>query len=314
VHQLKLTTIEQGDALRSDYRGAIRHSLFLRKLEPYLWVAPALCVLFVFTHLPILLEGALSLFAADGFTAPRFIGLNNYLEAFSNQDFWDAIGHNIVYAVATVAGKVVLSLILAVLLNQQLIGRNVFRTILFLPVVLSFVAIGVLWTLFLNYDYGVLNALLKAVGLKSLRQDWLGSADTALWAVILVDIWKWTGFHLVIYLAGLQSIPRDLYEAALLDGANAFQRFWRITVPLLRPFTAINVLLASLGAFSVFDLIYVMTQGGPFKATNVAMVEIYLQAFQFNRFGYAGAMSIVLLGLVAMMSIVILRITRAKTK
>ena len=314
VHQLKVTTIEQGDALRSGYRGANRYSLFLRKVEPYLWVAPALIVLFVFTHLPILLEGMLSLLAADGFSLPRFIGLNNYLEVFSNQDFWDAISHNVVYAVATVGGKVVLSLVLAVLLNQQLIGRNVFRTILFLPVVLSFVAIGVLWTLFLNYDYGVLNALLNAVGLKSLRQDWLGSADTALWAVVLVDIWKWTGFHLVIYLAGLQSIPKDLYEAALLDGANAFQRFWRITVPLLRPFTAINVLLASLGAFSVFDLIYVMTQGGPFKATNVAMVEIYLQAFQFNRFGYAGAMSIVLLALVAMMSIVILRITGAKTK
>ena len=290
-----------------------RPSLLLRRVEPYLWVAPALCVLFLFTHLPILLEAVLSLFAADGFSAPRFIGPNNYLEVLSNRDFWDAINHNVMYAIATVAGKVVGSLILAVLLNRQLFGRNVFRTILFLPVVLSFVAIGVLWTLFFNFDYGILNALLKAVGLKSLRQDWLGSADTALWAVIFVDIWKWTGFHLVIYLAGLQSIPRDLYEAALLDGANAFQRFWRITVPLLRPFTAINVLLASLGAFSVFDLIYVMTQGGPFKATNVAMVEIYLQAFQFNRFGYAGAMSIVLLALVAAMSVVILRITNAKT-
>ena len=109
------------------------------------------------------------------------------------------------------------------------------------------------------------------------------------------------------------SIPKDLYEAALLDGASAFQRFWRITVPLLQPFTAINVLLASLGAFSVFDLIYVMTQGGPFKATNVAMVEVYLQAFQFNRFGYAGAMSVVLLGLVATMSVLILRLTKART-
>jgi len=285
----------------------------LRRLEPYFWVAPACCVLFVFTHLPILLEGVLSLLAADGFSTPRFIGFNNYLEVFSNQDFWEAIGHNVIYTVATVAGKVVLSLLLAVVLNRQLRGRHIFRTILFLPVVLSFVAIGVLWTLFLNFDYGVLNAILHALGLNALRQDWLGSAETALAAVIFVDIWKWTGFHLVIYLAGLQSIPQDLYEAALLDGANVVQRFWRITVPLLRPFTAINVLVASLGGFSVFDLIYVMTQGGPFKATNVAMVEVYLQAFQFNRLGYAGAMSVVLLGLVATMSVLILRITKAKT-
>lgn len=285
----------------------------LRRLEPYFWVAPACCVLFVFTHLPILLEGVLSLFAADGFSTPRFIWFNNYQEVLSNHDFWEAIGHNVIYTVATVAGKVVLSLLLAVVLNRQLRGRHIFRTILFLPVVLSFVAIGLLWTLFLNFDYGVLNAILNALGLKSVRQDWLGSAETALGAVIFVDIWKWTGFHLVIYLAGLQSIPRDLYEAALLDGANAFQRFWRITVPLLQPFTAINVLLASLGGFSVFDLIYVMTQGGPFKATNVAMVEVYLQAFQFNRLGYAGAMSVVLLGLVATMSVLIIRITKAKT-
>ena len=300
-------------AIQLEYVGTKPLRGWLRKLEPYCWVAPACCVIFIFTHLPILLEGALSLLAADGFSPPRFIGLNNYLEVLSNQDFWEAIVHNIIYAVTTVTGKVALALLLAVLLNQKISGRNIFRTVLFLPVVLSFVAIGVIWTLFFNFDYGVLNAILNVLGLQSLRQDWLGSADTALGAVILVDIWKWTGFHLVIYLAGLQSIPKDLYEAALLDGASAFQRFWRITVPLLQPFTAINVLLASLGAFSVFDLIYVMTQGGPFKATNVAMVEVYLQAFQFNRFGYAGAMSVVLLSLVATMSILILRVTRART-
>jgi len=307
--------MEEGtaSAIEWDYVGSGPVKRLLRRLEPYFWVAPACGVLFVFTHLPILLESVLSLLAADGFSTPRFIGLSNYLEVLSNQDFWEAIGHNVIYTVATVAGKVALSLLLAVMLNRQLRGRHIFRTILFLPVVLSFVAIGVLWTLFLNFDYGVLNAILSVLGLKSLRQDWLGSAETALGAVIFVDIWKWTGFHLVIYLAGLQSIPQDLYEAALLDGANVFQRFWRITVPLLRPFTAINVLLASLGGFSVFDLIYVMTQGGPFKATNVAMVEIYLQAFQFNRLGYAGAMSVVLLGLVATMSVAILRITKAKT-
>ena len=286
---------------------------FLRKLEPFFWVAPAFCVLFVFTHLPILLESVLSLVAADGFSPPRFIGLNNYLEVLSNQDFWDALGHNVIYAITTVAGKVILSLLLAVLLNQGLPGRNIFRTVLFLPVVLSFVAIGVIWTLFFNFDYGILNAVLGAIGLQGLKHDWLGSADTALGAVIFVDIWKWSGFHLVIYLAGLQSIPKDLYEAARIDGANAWQRFRRITIPLLQPFTAINVLLASLGAFSVFDLIYVMTQGGPFKATNVAMVEVYLQAFQFNRLGYAGAMSVVLLALVATMSILVLRLTKAKT-
>lgn len=312
---MKHSTLEQQPAAEVEWDGARGRTVarFLRKVEPLFWVAPAFCVLFVFTHLPILLESVLSLVAADGFSPPRFIGLNNYIEVLSNPDFWEALGHNVIYAIATVVGKVGLSLLLAVLLNQRLFGRNIFRTVLFLPVVLSFVAIGVIWTLFFNFDYGILNAVLVAIGLQGLKHDWLGSADTALGAVIFVDIWKWSGFHLVIYLAGLQSIPKDLYEAARIDGANAWQRFRRITIPLLQPFTAINVLLASLGAFSVFDLIYVMTQGGPFKATNVAMVEVYLQAFQFNRLGYAGAMSIVLLALVATMSIVILRITKAKT-
>jgi ABC-type sugar transport system permease subunit len=312
---LKPSTLEQHPAtkLQWDNAGVSPVTRFLRKIEPYFWVAPAFCVLFVFTHLPILLESLLGLVAADGFSPPRFIGLQNYLEVLADHDFWEAIWHNVIYAITTVVGKVVLSLLLAVLLNQRLFGHNVIRTVLFLPVVLSFVAIGVIWTLFFNFDYGVLNAVLKALGLTGLKQDWLGSADTALGTVIFVDIWKWSGFHLVIYLAGLQSIPADLYEAALIDGANAWQRFWRITVPLLQPFTAINVLLASLGAFSVFDLVYVMTQGGPFNATNVAMLEIYLQAFQFNRLGYAGAMSAVLLALVAAMSIVILRVTKAKT-
>jgi ABC-type sugar transport system permease subunit len=311
---LKPSTLEKQPAqIQWDPGRRAPSRFFVHKVEPYLWVAPAFCVLFVFTHLPILLESVLGLSAANGFSAPRFIGLQNYLEVLSDQDFWAAIWHNIIYAIATVTGKVVLSLVLAVLLNQRLFGRDIFRTVLFLPVILSFVAIGVIWTLFYNFDHGILNATLRALGLRGLTQDWLGSANTALGAVIFVDIWKWTGFHLVIYLAGLQSIPADLYEAALIDGANAWQRFWRITVPLLQPFTAINVLLASLGAFSVFDLIYVMTQGGPFNATNVAMLEIYLQAFQFNRLGYAGAMSLILLALVAAMSIVILRITKAKT-
>ena len=179
---------------------------------------------------------------------------------------------------------------------QRLIPRkSLFRAVFFLPVILSFVAIGLLWTLIFNYNYGLINFLLQSVGLADLKRDWLGAPETAFPAVIFVDLWKWTGFHVVIYLAGLQSIPSDLYEAAALDGASRWQMLWRITLPLLKPFTAVNVVIASLGAFSVFDLIYVMTQGGPFKSTNVAMIEVYLQAFQFNQFGYAAALSALVL-------------------
>ena len=287
-------------------RGQLRGWVYL--VEPYFWIAPACLVLGVFTYVPILLEGGLSFFSANGVNAARFIGLANYQEALGNPDFWNALAHNGWYAVVTVVAKLALALFLAVLLNLPLRGRSVLRSVFFLPVVLSFVAIGIIWTLIYNYDYGVLNALLSALGLPFLKQDWLGSPDTAFGAVMLVYVWKWTGFHLVIYLAGLQSIPSELYEAAAIDGAGGWTRFRYLTLPLLRPYTAINLLLACLGAFSVFDLVYVMTQGGPFKATNVVMIEVYLQAFQFNRLGYAAAMSLLLLLLVTLISFVVLRV------
>ncbi len=288
--------------------GRRRKTSVLRSLQPLFWIAPAFLVVFVFTHLPLLLEAVLSLVSANGIDQPSFIGLANYREIFGDADFWSALTNNLIYAVTTVAGKIALALLLAIALNRAIPGRGYFRTVLFLPVVLSFVAIGVIWSFMLSFNYGILNLTLSMLGLDWLKHDWLGSADTALGSVIFVDIWKWFGFHMVIYLAGLQSIPKDLYEAAALDGAGAFSRFWRLTLPLLRPFTGINIMLATLGAFNVFDLIYVMTQGGPFKATNVAMVEIYLQAFQFNRFGYSAAMSVVLLLLVGILSASLLSI------
>jgi ABC-type sugar transport system permease subunit len=284
-----------------------------KRFEFVLWLAPALLLVGTLTYLPILTELGLSFFAADGFSVPRFVGIANYAQAAGHQDFWAALLNNVWYAIDTVSGKVIFALIAALLLNGPFRGRSVFRAVFFLPVILSFVAIGLLWTLIFNYNYGLINFILQAVGLADLKRDWLGTPETAFPAVIFVDLWKWTGFHVVIYLAGLQSIPSDLYEAAALDGASRWQMLWRITIPLLKPFTAINVVLASLGAFSVFDLVYVMTQGGPFKSTNVAMIEVYLQAFQFNQFGYAAALSVLLLLLIAGLSFGLLRIFGSET-
>jgi ABC-type sugar transport system permease subunit len=128
-----------------------------------------------------------------------------------------------------------------------------------------------------------------------------------MWSIILVDIWKWTGFHVVIYLAGLQALPQEVEEAAIVDGANAWQRVWRITVPLMAPYTITNTIIATLGAFSVFDLVFVMTTGGPFNSTQVAMTQVYLNAFQFQRFGYASAEATVLLLIMGVVSVVLLR-------
>jgi ABC-type sugar transport system permease subunit len=288
-----------------------RRGRAMQRFEFVVWLAPAVLLVGALTYLPILLEVLLSFFAADGFTVPRYVGFANYEQAIGQPDFWAALLNNVWYAIGTVSGKIILALIAALLLNGSFRGRAVFRAVFFLPVILSFVAIGLLWALIFNYNYGLINFLLQAVGLADLKRDWLGAPETAFPAVIFVDLWKWTGFHVVIYLAGLQSISSDLYEAAALDGASRWQMLWRITIPLLKPFTAVNIVIASLGAFSVFDLIYVMTQGGPFKSTNVAMIEVYLQAFQFNQFGYAAALSVVVLSLIGGLSFGLLRIFRA---
>ena len=279
------------------------------RFEPYIWLIPALAIFSLFELLPLGVGLALSLLAWDGSAPARFVGLANYLQAMGDTAYWGALGHNLVYAIGTVCGKLVLGLGLAIVLNQAMPGRAIFRTALFLPVVLSFVVVGLLWSWIYNYDSGLLNTVLRHIGLGVWARDWLGDPRVALAAVIAVDVWKWFGFHMVIFLAGLQSIPDDLYEAAVLDGATRWQSHRWITIPLLVPVTAINLVLAASGAFNVFDVVYVMTQGGPVNATNVAMIEIYREAFQFYRFGYAATLSVMQLIIVSVISLVILRMT-----
>ncbi len=210
-------------------------------------------------------------------------------------------------------GKNLLALGLALLLNQALRGRAVYRTALFLPVVMSFVVVGILWTWIYNDDFGLVNNLLRSVHLGGLAQDWLGDTRIALWSLIAVDIWKWYGFHMVIYLAGLQTIPAEYYEAAKLDGASRWRQLTGITIPLLKPVIVVNVTLSLLGAMNVFDIPYVMTEGGPANSTNVAALHMYVQAFKFNRLGYGAAISYGLFTLITVIALVQLRLMSRNT-
>jgi raffinose/stachyose/melibiose transport system permease protein len=302
------------EAISTYGRAPVALRLRTRNLQPYIWVAPALLVFGVFTLLPLAVGLWLSLTGWNGTAAPVFNGIDNYTQALHDGGYWLAIVHNIIYAVGTVAGKILLGLGLALVMNQTLPGRAIFRTALFMPVMLSFVAIGLLWSWIYNYDFGLLNGILEALHLVWLKQDWLGSPSLALYALIVVDIWKWFGLHMVLFLAGLQNIPSQLYEAARIDGATSWQSFRWITLPLLLPITAFNFVLAASGAFNVFDLVYVMTQGGPVEATNVAMNDIYREAFQFYHFGYSAALSVVQLGLVIIVSLAILFVTGRQGK
>lgn len=268
----------------------------------YVWVAPAILLFGLFIVLPAAIAFGMAFINWDGITRASFAGLSNFRKAFEDQAYWSAILHNIIYAVGTVVGKFVLALGLALLLNEAVPARSFFRTVLFLPVVLSFVAIGMLWSFIYSYNIGLLNDVLHALGLGVLSHDWLGDPHTALAAVIIVDIWKWFGFHMIIFLAGLQAIPIDVYEASRIDGAGWWRQLTSITLPLIVPVATINVLLSLSGAFNVFDVVYIMTTGGPNNATDVAMLEIYTQAFQFNKYGYSSALSVIQLLVVAMVS------------
>jgi ABC-type sugar transport system permease subunit len=283
------------------------------RLAPYVWILPAITLFGIFRLYPIAFGLYLSFHEWNGIGPMVFRGLANFQQAIlGDSTFHRALWNNVVYAAGTVTGKNIIALALAVALNGPIRGRTVFRTALFMPVVMSFVVVGLLWAWIFNYQFGLLNNLLMAAGLPQWRTDWLGNPKIALASLIGVDIWKWYGFHMVIYLAGLQSIPALLYEAATIDGASAWRGFLHITLPLLRPIMVINVTLSLMGAFNVFDLIYVMTQGGPANATNVVMIHAYLQGFKFYRMGYAAAISYILMTVVIMLSAVQIRVMRSE--
>lgn len=190
--------------------------------------------------------------------------------------------------------KTIVGLGLALLLNRSTKMLVVYRTAIFIPVILSFVVVGMMWSWILNPIFGLANALFKTLGLGFLAQDWLGNPRLALYTVMFVDLWKWAGFHMVLFLAGLKGIPEVLYEAAAIDGATPWQRTIRITVPLLSTPAFMGAALAIIGGFGVFDLVYVLTSGGPYNATEVVAHHMYLQTFKFRRVGYGAAMAWIL--------------------
>lgn len=276
---------------------------------PILLLLPAIILFIIFTLYPVITGFYYSLLNWDGISESQFVGFGNYERALEDKFVWQGLLHNLYYAIFTVAGKIVLGLFLALLLNQKMKGITIYRTAVFIPIVLSFVAVGILWTWIYNPVFGLFNNLLGLFGFQT-QIAWTGDARFALASVIAVDIWKWFGYHVVLFLAGLQSIPSDLYEAARVDGATRRQNFRRITLPLMMPIIIINITIATMGAFNVFDIIYVMTGGGPYHATEVIMTYTYQQAFQFHSFGYGAAISYVLLVLIATVTFFQIRLMR----
>jgi raffinose/stachyose/melibiose transport system permease protein len=225
----------------------------------------------------------------------RFAGLGNYRTMAGDPVFWQALVHNLVFIGAGASAMVVLGLFLAVLLEQGLPGSNLFRGIFFIPTIMSLVVVGIVFVLLLSPELGLVNPLLRSAGLGSLTRAWLGDPQMALPTVIGVDVWKNFGLSMFLFVAGLKGIPQEYYEAASIDGASAWRRFRDITLPALRPVTAVVICLTSINTLKLFDLVYVMTAGGPNHASQVLTTWMYSQGFMFNNMGYGSALAVVLL-------------------
>jgi multiple sugar transport system permease protein len=264
------------------------------------WVAlfllPSLLGLTIFTLVPIVSSLGLTMFDWDLLTPPKFIGLDNFNNLFHDSSFWDALFHTLGFIVGYIPLVMVTGLGIALLLNRTLKGVAVFRTAFFIPVVSAWVAIALIWQWIFNPQYGLLNYLLGLIGIHG--PAWLFDPQWAMPAIILTSVWKDTGFVMVIFLAGLQNIPGEYYEASLMDGANGWQQFRSITLPLLSPTTFFALIISLINSFQVFDQVWIMTAGGPAGATTVLVEQIVKNAFSYSKMGYASAISWVLFVLV----------------
>ncbi|UQN12443.1 carbohydrate ABC transporter permease [Methylococcus capsulatus] len=273
------------------------------RLSPAFWfVAPALALLAVFFFLPAAAALGLSftdfdIYALADIRRLRFVGLDNYRRLAGDAEFWMALRNTLYFVAVGGPLSVLVSLAAALLVNHRLTPfKGLFRSLLFLPVVTTLVAVAVVWRYLYQPRYGVLNYLLSGFGVGPV--DWLGDPDWAMPAIILMAVWKNFGFNMIVFVAGLQSIPESLYEAASIDGAGARQRFFHITLPLLAPTFLFVAVITMIGHFQLFAEPYVMTQGGPAGSTLSLALLMYQQGFRWWNLGYASAIAFVLFGLV----------------
>ena len=282
----------------------------LSELAPAtLFLLPTIAVLGVFNFYPALYSLFLSLFKWNGLNPQReFVGLGNYQQLFQSAEFWNALRVTLIYAAEVTLIALALGLLVAFLLNQSIQGQALYRVLYFLPVITPTVASGVVWRYLFDPTQGAINRGLAQVGMHG--PAWLNDPSWALFSVILVGVWKRVGFNMVVYLAALQGIPRSYYEAAEMDGAGAWQQFRYITVPLLATTTFFLVVTALIDAFQVFDLICVMTSGGPLGSTDVVGYYLYRYGFRYSQLGFASAIAYVMFALIFLVTVVQFRLTR----
>jgi len=287
---------------------------YLRRL-PWAFLAPALVIYSVVVVYPMVYSAYLSLFRWDGISPTKvFVGLDNYVILLTQNDvFWIALKNNAIWLVCALLLPTSIGLGLGILLNSKFRGSHIFRSVFYFPAVLSLAVVGLIWTWIYHPDLGLLNQMLGALGLKGLQRNWLSDPQIALYPVIIAATWNAVGLPMLLYLAGLQTIPEELHEAAKVEGAGPIQRFFYITFPLLRETTLVVLAITAINALKAYDIIYAMTNGGPANRTQLLSTWMYFLTYNYNQVGLGTAIAVVLFSLTLIFAIPYIRFMTRKT-
>ena len=275
----------------------------------YLMVLPAVLLFTLFAVYPFVEGIKLGFYRWDGLSPMTFIGMENYVNILHDEQYWSALKNTFLYAVVTTIAKNLLGLVLAMVMMKITHGKGFFRTITYMPVTFSYVVCGILWLWIFNPDMGILNNFLTAIGFLN-PPMWLSDPEWSKPAPIIMRVWQMGGYYMLLFLAGLQTIPETLYEAAEVDGASSWQRFTRITVPMLSNTTFVVVILLIIESFNMFESIFVMTEGGPLGSTSTIMYYIYEQGFMSYNMGYASALAWIFFALILVFTLIQFRFRR----
>ena len=260
-----------------------------------LFVLPGLLIYFVFLLIPIIYNLGISFYQTDLMSPAKFIGFKNYINLFNDVTFRQALGNNILMVIGSLIAHVPLALFFANIIFNKIKGSHFFQTVFFLPSVICGVAVGLMWTFIYNPEFGLVNKILEMLGLGGLKQQWLSNPKTTLICIIVVVMWQFVGYHMIIQLAAMKNIPSSLYEAAEIDGASKWVQFKDITFPLIKHILKIDVVLIITGSLKYYDLIAVMTGGGPDHASELLSTYMYYQGFRNLKYGYSASIGTILL-------------------
>ena len=281
---------------------------FRRKIFPYMMVLPTVLVFGIFIFYPAISGAITSLYKWDGINDPIFIGFANYIKIFKDKIFWESLGRTVLFTAISVPLVYYVSLGLGLLLVKPLRGKGVYRAMFYWPTMISSIIVGLSWKFLLGEDFGIINYILTLLGGTPIK--FLTNPTWAMATVIFVTVWSMAGYYMVMFVAGLNNISENYYEAAVIDGASGWQQFRFITMPLLKPTSLLVIILALTTIIKTYPLVYALTQGGPGRATKFVVQKIYETGFQQNEMGYASTMTMILFGLLAVVTVLQFRLNK----